>query len=80
MASTAASAGENSERRQDATLNETSLPASGPILPELSAGTSEKVCHGVLNRRILVIVENQAVPFDGVFGGRPVRFERTVTT
>lgn len=63
MASTAASAGKNSGRWQDVNSNETDLQASGPA-PELSADTSEKVCHGALNRRILIIVENQAVPFD----------------
>jgi glycosyltransferase involved in cell wall biosynthesis len=64
MASTAASAGKNSGRRQDAESNESNLQASGPAMPELWAGTSGKVCHGVLNGRILIIVENQSVPFD----------------
>ena len=64
MASTAASVGKNSERRQDAKSNESNLQASEPTLPEPWADTSEKVCDGVLSGRILIIVENQSVPFD----------------
>jgi hypothetical protein len=40
MASTAASAGKNSERRQDAKSNESNLQASGPAMHEIWAGTS----------------------------------------
>jgi glycosyltransferase involved in cell wall biosynthesis len=64
MASTAASAGKNSGRRQDANSNETILQASGQALPEFATGESETVYPGVSKRRVLIIVENQAVPFD----------------
>ncbi len=64
MASTAASAGKNSEPRRDAVSKETNVHVSGPGVPEISASRSETMSHGVVKRRVLIIVENQAVPFD----------------
>jgi glycosyltransferase involved in cell wall biosynthesis len=64
MASTAASAGKNSERRQDANSSETILHASGQALPEFAEDESETEYPGVSKRRVLIIVENHAVPFD----------------
>ena len=56
MASTAASAGKNSRTRREAISNETDL--------ELSGSESEAMRWEVVKNRVLIIVENQAVPFD----------------
>ncbi len=64
MASTAASAGKNSDLRREAISNETNLPANGSGKPELSRDGSETMKQGVVKNRVLIIVENQAVPFD----------------
>jgi glycosyltransferase involved in cell wall biosynthesis len=64
MASTVASAGKNSESRQDADSKETNVQVSGPGVPEISASRSETMSQGILKKRVLIIVENQAVPFD----------------
>jgi glycosyltransferase involved in cell wall biosynthesis len=60
MASTAASSGKNSERF----AKEPEVQVSGPGVPEISASGSETMSPGVLKKRVLIIVENQAVPFD----------------
>jgi glycosyltransferase involved in cell wall biosynthesis len=59
-----ASAGKNSESRQDADSKETNVQVSGPGVPEISASRSETMSQGILKKRVLIIVENQAVPFD----------------
>ena len=64
MASTPASAGKNSEARRDADSMETNVQVSGPGVPESSAGRSETKSHAASKKRVLIIVENQAVPFD----------------
>ncbi len=64
MASTVASAGKNSETRRDANSNETDLQANGSGEPELSRDGSETMSQGAVKKRVLIIVENQAVPFD----------------
>jgi glycosyltransferase involved in cell wall biosynthesis len=64
MASTAASAGKNSRTRPEAISNETHLQADASGKPELSGDESEAMRQGVVKNRVLIIVENQAVPFD----------------
>jgi glycosyltransferase involved in cell wall biosynthesis len=64
MASTVASAGKNSRTRREANSNETDLLANGSGKPELSGDGSEKMSQGAVKNRVLIIVENQAVPFD----------------
>ena len=64
MASTVASAGKISEPRRDADSMETNVQVSGPDVPEISAGRSETTSHTASKKRVLIIVENQAVPFD----------------
>ncbi len=64
MASTPASAGKNSKARRDADSMETNVQVSGPGVPEISAGRSETKSHAASKKRVLIIVENQAVPFD----------------
>ena len=64
MASTPASVGKNSEARRDADSMETNVQVSGPGVPEISAGRSEAKSHAASKKRVLIIVENQAVPFD----------------
>jgi glycosyltransferase involved in cell wall biosynthesis len=38
--------------------------SAGPGVPEASASSSETMSQGILKKRVLIIVENQAVPFD----------------
>ena len=38
--------------------------SAGPGVPEISAGRSETTTHTASKKRVLIIVENQAVPFD----------------
>jgi glycosyltransferase involved in cell wall biosynthesis len=64
MASTAASAGKNSRTRQEANSNQTDLLANGSGKLELSTDGSEAAKPGAAKNRVLIIVENQAVPFD----------------
>jgi len=64
MASTAASAGKNSEPRRDAHSGEENGQVSGPGVPGISASRSGTMSYVASNRRVLIIVENQAVPFD----------------
>ena len=64
MASTAASAGKNSGPSRDADSKETNVQDSGPGVPEISASKPETMSRGILKQRVLIIVENQAVPFD----------------
>jgi len=64
MASTVASAGKNSEPGRDADSMETNVQVSGPVEPKISPSKSETMNHGVSKKRVLIIVENQAVPFD----------------
>jgi glycosyltransferase involved in cell wall biosynthesis len=64
MASTVASAGKNSEARRNADSMETNVQVSGPGGPEISAGRTETMSHRASKKRVLIIVENQAVPFD----------------
>ena len=56
MASTAASAGKNSDLRREAISNETNLPANGSGKPELSRDGSETMKQGVVKNRVLIIV------------------------
>src|SRR5690349_8800735 len=58
MASTAASAGENSEP------GEANVQVSGPCVLEISVSRSETMNPRVTRTHVLIIVENQAVPFD----------------
>jgi hypothetical protein len=64
MATTAASAGKNSRTRREAISNETDPQANTFGKPELSADRSKTMKSGVVKNRVLIIVENQAVPFD----------------
>ena len=64
MASTLESAGKNPEPRQDADSYETNVQISGPGVGGISASRSGTINHGALRKRVLIIVENQAVPFD----------------
>jgi glycosyltransferase involved in cell wall biosynthesis len=64
MAGTVASAGKNYEPRPDAVSKETNVQVSEPGVPEISARRSETISHAVSKKRVLIIVENQAVPFD----------------
>jgi glycosyltransferase involved in cell wall biosynthesis len=64
MASTVASAGKNSEPRRDADSEVTNVQVSRPGVPEISARRSETMSHRASKKRVLIIVENQAVPFD----------------
>jgi glycosyltransferase involved in cell wall biosynthesis len=64
MASTAASAGKNSGTCREADSNEAILQASGPVIPEVTKNESESLYPGVSSGRVLIIVENQTVPFD----------------
>jgi len=64
MASTAASAGKNSETRREAVSDGTDLRAKGSGKPEPSGDGSGTMSHGVVKNRVLIIVENLAVPFD----------------
>src|SRR5882762_476917 len=64
MASTLASAGKNPEPRQGSDSNETNVQISGPGVGGISASRSGTINHGALRKRVLIIVENQAVPFD----------------
>jgi len=43
---------------------ETNVQVSGSGVPEISTSRSETMSHGVSRKRVLIIVENQAVPFD----------------
>jgi glycosyltransferase involved in cell wall biosynthesis len=43
---------------------ETNVQASEPIVQEMSTSKSESMSHGASKKRVLIIVENQAVPFD----------------
>jgi glycosyltransferase involved in cell wall biosynthesis len=58
MASAAASAGKNSEP------GEANVQVGGPGVPEISVGRTGTMSPGVTRKRVLIIVENQAVPFD----------------
>jgi len=64
MAITVASAGKNSETRPEANSNETDLLATESGKLGLAGEGSETMCHGAVKYRVLIIVENQAVPFD----------------
>ncbi len=64
MASTAASAGKNCEPRRAPDSNYSNVQVSGPSMPEISSSKSETMSHVVSKKRVLIIVENQAVPFD----------------
>jgi len=64
MASTVASAGKNSEPGRDTDSVETNVQVSRPVVPKFSPSKSETMNHGVSKKRVLIIVENQAVPFD----------------
>jgi hypothetical protein len=54
MVSTAASAGKNSESRQDADFKGTNVQVIGPGVPEISASRSETMSDGVLKKRVLI--------------------------
>jgi len=43
---------------------ETNVQVSGPGVPEIAASRSETISRGISEKRVLIIVENQAVPFD----------------
>jgi glycosyltransferase involved in cell wall biosynthesis len=64
MASTAASAGKDSEPRREVDSNHSSVQVTGPPMPEISSSKSKTMSHVVSEKRVLIIVENQAVPFD----------------
>jgi glycosyltransferase involved in cell wall biosynthesis len=64
MVSTAASAGENSSAQRKAISNETDLQENEWGKPGLSRDGSGTVKRGAVKNRVLIIVENQAVPFD----------------
>jgi glycosyltransferase involved in cell wall biosynthesis len=64
MARTAASAGETSERRRHADASEENVQVREPGVPEISASRRRTMSHRVSKKRVLIIVENQMVPFD----------------
>ena len=64
MANTAASAGKNPEPRRDEDSMETNTQVNRPDVPQISTGRSETVSHKGLKKRVLIVVENQTVPFD----------------
>jgi glycosyltransferase involved in cell wall biosynthesis len=64
MASTVASAGKKSEAEREQDSLETDLSSSGPHAPGITGSGAETMSRGVSKKRILIIVENQAVPFD----------------
>jgi hypothetical protein len=64
MASTAASAGKNSKIRRGAIANEADLQTNGSSKPELLMDGSETMTQGVVKNRVLIVVENRAVPCD----------------
>ncbi|HKW34946.1 MAG TPA: glycosyltransferase family 4 protein [Candidatus Acidoferrum sp.] len=59
-----ASAGKNSERQQSDDPNGTSVQVSEPNPTEILATGSKMTSHRGAKKRVLIIVENQAVPFD----------------
>jgi glycosyltransferase involved in cell wall biosynthesis len=64
MASTVASAGKNSEVERGRVSLELDVPSSGSHMPGNSGSRAESMRRGATKNRILIIVENQAVPFD----------------
>jgi glycosyltransferase involved in cell wall biosynthesis len=64
MASTVESAGKNSEPPRDVGPDETKAQDNGQSVSKVSASKSATVNRGVLKKKILIVVENQAVPFD----------------
>lgn len=64
MASTAASRGNNSNPVEMIENRESTLPVAPPAQPELSSGQSKTTQKNDSGDRILIIVENQTVPFD----------------
>jgi glycosyltransferase involved in cell wall biosynthesis len=64
MPSTAASAGKNFRKRREANSNRTDLANNGSGTPELSGDGSAAMGLEPAKNRVLIIVENQAVPFD----------------
>lgn len=64
MANTAESAGKNPEPRRDADSMETNTHVKRPDVPQISTGRSEPVSLKGLKKRVLIVVENQTVPFD----------------
>jgi len=64
MASTAASAGKNSQPSEVAESSEKGLQTAAQTGSEISASKSETMKQKGSDKRILIIVENQTVPFD----------------
>jgi glycosyltransferase involved in cell wall biosynthesis len=64
MASTAASAGKASEAGRAGASKQTNVQISETGAPEISASSSVTTSREVSKKRVLIIVENQAVPFD----------------
>ena len=64
MASTAASAGRNSQPSEVAESGEKKLQAAAQTGSEISASKTETMKQKGPDKRILIIVENQTVPFD----------------
>jgi len=64
MASTAASAGKISEHRRDADSQGRRCPGQPPSVPEVLANKSDNMSPTISKNRVLIVVENQAVPFD----------------
>jgi len=65
MASTAASAGEDCQPRQGANSVATNVQAGRSPVPQTSTTSRfETMSHGDSKKRVLIIVENQTVPFD----------------
>jgi glycosyltransferase involved in cell wall biosynthesis len=64
MASTVASAGKNSDHQRSEDSNEASVLISERHPPEILPTRSEMKSRAAAKNRVLIIVENQAVPFD----------------
>src|SRR6516165_5610458 len=64
MASTAASAGKNFEPQRNADFAHTVVEVSEPTVVGTSGNRSQATTQGVSKNRVLIIVENQTVPFD----------------
>ena len=64
MANTVASAGKNSKPRQCVQSNEGNLQAGSATVPDAPTNGSVTMSHEDSAKRVLIIVENQTVPFD----------------
>src|SRR5262249_47303315 len=64
MANTAVSAGKNSALQRNSISERANARVSEKDVPEISASGSDAMSRSDSKRRVLIIVENQTVPFD----------------